>query len=101
MTSTVFFFSIRVLPHQQNTGGFFIAVIKKTEDFKMKRDRLQLASESAKQAEVVVEAEVKNDDVSIDANGETGSPNAETEEEAKREKRRLDDFDKSVFETLN
>ena len=66
----------------------------------MKRDRLQVASESAKQAEVAVEAEVKNDDITTDANGETGSPNAETEEEAKREKRRLDDFDKSVFETF-
>ena len=66
----------------------------------MKRDRLQVASESAKQAEVVVEAEEKNDDITTDANGETGSQDAETEEEAKREKRRLDDFDKSVFETF-
>ena len=66
----------------------------------MKRDRLQVASESAKQAEVVVEAEEKNDDITTDANGETGIQDAETEEEAKREKRRLDDFDKSVFETF-
>lgn len=28
-----FSFSIRILPHQQDTGGFFVALLKKTSDF--------------------------------------------------------------------
>ena len=37
--------SIRLLPHQQDTGGFFVAVIVKTEDFKAKQKRLKEESE--------------------------------------------------------
>jgi hypothetical protein len=30
--------SMRILPHDQNSGGFFIALLKKHEDFEWKYD---------------------------------------------------------------
>ena len=35
------FHSLRLLPHQQNTGGFFIAVLLKKEDARDKKKRLK------------------------------------------------------------
>jgi hypothetical protein len=30
--------SFRILPHHQNSGGFFVAILRKTADFKTKLD---------------------------------------------------------------
>jgi len=37
--------SIRVLPHQQDTGGFFIALLSKTQNLPWEKDDLEVVVE--------------------------------------------------------
>lgn len=45
-------FSIRILPHHQNTGAFFVAVLKKVGPFTSKEKRNETDNKGAEKADL-------------------------------------------------
>lgn len=76
--------SLRVLPHQQNTGGFFVAVLKKVAP---------LPWESTKTVETTTtKVEEDKDSVGVEAVKEEKAPRSPT-----RKKRRIQGFKEDPY----
>lgn len=77
----MFIFSIRVLPHQQNTGGFFVAALKKVGPLPWEK---------------AVKVEVKTEEVTEENKAENPAPDSGRRSPA-RKKRKFQGFKEEPY----
>jgi 16S rRNA C967 or C1407 C5-methylase (RsmB/RsmF family) len=82
---------IRIYPHQQNTGGFFVAVFEKTEPLTA-ADRLYVAKQEGQQ---VTEADVAEADKEMATDEAIPSKRAHEEEDSSSKKLKTDEEDEA------
>ncbi len=73
---------MRVLPHHQNTGGFFIALLEKTEWLPWQKQRKTTTEADPESEKVALDSQTPIPDIATDAqdtSAEVSNPSQDTE----------------------
>ncbi|XP_034949352.1 tRNA (cytosine(34)-C(5))-methyltransferase [Chelonus insularis] len=87
--------SMRILPHHQNTGGFFVAVLEKVKPLPWENDTSTVQETSSKDQKPV--EEIKEEQMEVDKDNENKKRNLEEQNKPQKKRKRIIGYREDPF----